>query len=126
MRGIDLGSDWNWVFVVDLAKSNGFPHFSYLGSQLSRLADVYLVGGSEWTVSILDRATDEINAAVAEEGPHLVEDSLTLCDGRPLQFRCMTAPLAEDGLFITQVAGVVSGRLTSYDDTVYTAVNDLI
>ncbi|MEM6413841.1 MAG: hypothetical protein AAF720_04220 [Pseudomonadota bacterium] len=126
LRKIDMGSDWNWVFVVDLAKSNGFPHFSYLGSNLAQLADIYLVDGSEWTVSVLDRASQEIGAAVANEGPHAVEDTLTLSDGRPLLFRCLTAPLAEDGLFITKVVGIVSGRLSSFNENVYTAVNDLV
>ncbi|MEZ5921248.1 MAG: hypothetical protein R3C60_07825 [Parvularculaceae bacterium] len=110
MRSVDLGEDWNWVFVVDLKQSVGFPYFTYLGSRLARLSTVYLSGATEWTLSLLDKATANIDAAVAAEGPHQASDELTLCDGRKILFRCMTAPLAEDGEKISHVVGCASGR----------------
>lgn len=110
MRSVDLGTDWNWSFVVDLERSAGFPYFIYLGQNLAKLSDVYLAGTNDWTVSLLDMAAGEIHAAVAEEAPHFRDDELTLCDGRKLLFRSVTAPLADDGATITHVFGVACGR----------------
>lgn len=110
LRAMDLGEDWNWVFAVDLKRSTGFPYFIYLGAHLAKLSDVYLSGDADWTLSLLDKATAEIDAAVAAEGPSFREDELTLCNGRRILFRCITAPLAENGRAITHVAGVVNGR----------------
>jgi hypothetical protein len=109
IRTFDLGEDWNWAFVVDLAKSNGFPYFIFLGSSLAKLSDVYLTGDTDWTLSMLDKATSEVDACVVAQSPHFREDELTLCNGRRVLFRCVTAPLADDGETITHVAGVVSG-----------------
>lgn len=111
MRKVDLGPDWNWVFVVDLKQSVGFPYFIYLGSELAKLSAIYLQGATDWTLSMLDMAAASIDAAVAAEGPHNHDSELTLCDGRRVLFRCMTAPLAEDGETISHVVGCASGRL---------------
>lgn len=113
LQEMDLGEDWGWVFAVDLAKSVGFPYFIYLGDNLARLSDVYLSGAADWTMSLLDKATADIYAAVAEEGPHFREDTLTLCDGRRILMRSVTAPLADDGKSISHVAGVLSGRVAT-------------
>ena len=110
MRGADLGGDWNWVFVVDWKKSVGFPYFVYLGRNLAKLTDVYLCGEEDWTTSLLDVATTQIQAAVQTEAPHFHDDELVLCDGRKILFRAMTAPLAEDGETISHVFGAASGR----------------
>ena len=110
MRAADLGEDWNWVFAVDLARSAGFPYFIYLGANLAKLSDVYLTGDTDWTLSLLDKATAELDAAVAAEAPQMRDDTLTLCNGRRLVFRSIVAPLADDGRTITHVAGVASGR----------------
>lgn len=111
MQGAGLGDDWNWVFAVDLEKSVGFPYFIYLGHCLAKLSDVHLSGEADWTLTLLDKATADIYAAVASEAPHFRDDTLTLCDGRRLLFRSVTAPLAEDGHAITHVIGAASGRL---------------
>jgi hypothetical protein len=111
IRAINIGEDWNWAFCVDIEKSSGFPYFVYLGANLGKLSDVYLSGDTDWTMSLLDKATSEISACVASEGPHFREDELKLCNGRRLLFRCVTAPLADNGETITHVAGVVSGVL---------------
>ncbi|MBI1392004.1 MAG: hypothetical protein GC152_04605 [Alphaproteobacteria bacterium] len=128
LRSIDLGSDWNWVYMVDLERSVGYPHFEFLGARLSELAEVYLAGGGEWAVSVLDKVADDINAAVREQGPNLREDSLVLEDGRALLVRCMTAPLSSEGegmgAKITKVAGVVSGRLAELGEIAFGPVND--
>lgn len=111
MKEADLGEDWDWAFVIDLEKSVGFPYFVYIGDRLARLSDVYLSGEDDWTLTILDKATADIYAAVAGEAPHFRDDSLVLCDGRRLLFRSVTAPLAEDGTKITHVIGATSGRI---------------
>jgi hypothetical protein len=109
LRAMDLGEDWDWAFCVDLKKSAGFPYFVYLGSNLGKLSDVYLSGDTDWTISLLDKAVGEVNACVALGGPHFREDELRLCNGRRILFRCVTAPLADNGEAVTHVAGVVSG-----------------
>lgn len=111
IRTVDLGVDWNWVFVVDLKQSIGFPYFTYLGSELAKLSAIYLQGQTDWTLSLLDIAAANIDAAVAAEGPSQSASELTLCDGREIMFRCLTAPLSEDGKTITHVVGCASGRL---------------
>lgn len=109
IRASDLGEDWNWAFAVDLSKSAGLPYFIYLGANLAKLTDVYLSGDTDWTLSLLDKATSEIEASIAAEAPHLREDELVLCNGRRVLFRSVTAPLSEDGERITHVAGLVNG-----------------
>lgn len=111
MRTVDLGADWNWVFVVDLKQSIGFPYFSYLGAELAKLSAIYLQGQTDWTLSLLDIATANIDAAVAARAPVQHENDLTLCDGRKVLFRTMTAPLAEDGETVSHVVGCAYGKL---------------
>ncbi|MEM9014411.1 MAG: hypothetical protein AAGB02_04815 [Pseudomonadota bacterium] len=111
LQGADLGEDWDWIFTIDVEKSIGFPYFIFLGDQLAKLSDVYLSGSTDWTVSLLDKATGDIFAAVAQESACFRDDVLTLCDGRRLLIRSVTAPLADDGEKITHVVGAVSGRL---------------
>lgn len=113
MRAVDLGNDWNWVFVVDLKQSIGFPYFTYLGSELAKLSAIYLQGETDWTLSLLDMAAANIDAAVAAAGPVHHDNDLTLCDGRRILFRSMTAPLAEDGEIVSHVVGCASGRLAN-------------
>jgi len=111
MRRVDLGSDWNWVFVVDLAKSSVFPHFSYLGSELARLSSVYLSTATDFSLSLLDEATASISLAVSSGAPRQAANELTLADGRKVLFRSMTAPLADDGETISHVVGCAFGRI---------------
>ncbi|MEM9898050.1 MAG: hypothetical protein AAF742_01590 [Pseudomonadota bacterium] len=128
LRAYDLGADWNWVYVVDLQQSIGYPHFEFLGSRLAELADVHLAGGGEWAISVLDKVADDINAAVDERGPYARDDALILEDGRTLLVRCMTAPLtaeSEEGArAIKKVAGVVSGRIAELSEIAFQPAND--
>jgi len=110
LQEMDLGDDWSWIFAVDLEKSIGFPYFIYLGESLAKLSDVHLSGATDWTMSLLDKATADIFAAAAAEAPHYRDDTLTLCDGRRLLLRAVTAPLADDGRNITHVVGATNGR----------------
>ena len=111
IQEMDIGTDWDWVFAVDLEKSIGFPFFIYIGDSLAKLSDVHLSGEDDWTMTLLDKATADIYSAVAAEAPHYRDDALTLCDGRRILFRSVTAPLAEDGTVITHVIGAASGRM---------------
>ncbi len=61
-------------------------------------------------MSLLDKATSQIDAAARAAAPQFWEDELILCDRRRIQFRSMTAPLAEDGETISHVIGVANGR----------------
>jgi len=107
---MDLGEDWDWVFAVELEKSIGFPYFIYLGENLAKLSDVYLSGDGDWTMTLLEKAASDVYAAVADEGPHFTEDTVTLCDGRRLLFRAVTVPLADDGENISHIIGAANGR----------------
>ena len=109
---MELGTDWQWLFAVDVEKSVGFPYFIFLGDSLAKLSDIYLSGQTDWTISLLDKACSDISAAVAGEGPHIREEALTLCNGRRLLFRAATMPLADDGETITHVIGAANGRVT--------------
>ncbi len=111
LREMDLGEDWDWIFAVDLEKSVGFPYFIYLGDNLARLSDVYLSGATDWTMSLLDKTTEDVFAAVAAEAPHYREEAVTLCDGRTILMRGVTAPLADDGRAITHIVGAANGRM---------------
>ncbi len=111
MRSVDLGDDWNWVFVVDLEKSADYPHFIYLGSRLAQLASVYLATASDFSLSLLDEAAAGIRLAVESGAPRQASNELSLTDGRKVHFRSMTAPLAEDGETITHVVGCAFGRI---------------
>lgn len=114
----DFGDDWNWMFAVDIEKSVGFPYFVYLGSCLAKLSDVHLSGAADWTMSLLEKASSDVYAAVAAQAPHFREDTLTLCDGRRVLLRAVTVPLADDGENITHVAGAASGRFAKAPLTV--------
>jgi len=113
MQEMDLGEDWDWVFVIDIDRSIGFPYFIYIGDSLARLSDVHLSGETDWTMTVLDKATSDMMSAVAGQGPHYRDDELVLCDGRRIYFRVVTAPLADDGAKITHVIGAANGRIAS-------------
>lgn len=111
LQEMDLGEDSDWMFAIDLERSFGFPYFIYIGERLSKLSDIHLSGQDDWTMTVLDKVTADIYAAVAAEAPYYRDDELTLCDGRRLLFRVVTAPLADNGQTISHVVGAVSGRL---------------
>ncbi|MBT8470987.1 MAG: hypothetical protein HKN14_10830 [Marinicaulis sp.] len=113
LQNHDLGDDWNWIFVVDLARSVGFPCFTFLGDKLAKLSDVYLSGSEDWTVSLLEKVTNDVFDAAAVEGPLDRDDVLTLCDGRRLLVRAVTLPLADDGQIISHAIGAVNGRFAT-------------
>lgn len=113
MQEMDLGDDWDWVFAVDLKQSVGFPYFIYLGDNLAKFSNVHLSGATDWTMSMLDKASEHIYAAVANEGPYYQDETLTLCDGRRVLMRAVTAPLADDGHNISHVVGAANGRFAT-------------
>ena len=110
MQAVGLGEDIDWMFVVDCEKSAGFPYFTFMGDRLAKFADVFLCGENDFGLSLLDKATADIFAAVASEAPHFRKETLVLCDGRRVLLRAVTAPLAEDGETVSHVVGAVCGR----------------
>lgn len=113
IQQMDLGEDLDWIFVVDCERSNGFPFFVFLGERLAKLSDVFLSGADDFSLSVLDKATTDIYAAMAGEAPHFRENTLILCDGRRINLRSVTIPLADDGENVSHVIGAVSGRLAA-------------
>lgn len=111
MQTEDLGEDVDWMFVVDCEKSVGFPYFTFIGERIAKFADVFLSGKDAYSLSLLDKATADIFAAVASEAPHFREETIVLCDGRRVVLRAITAPLADDGETVTHVVGAVNGRI---------------
>lgn len=117
IRQYDLGDDWNWVFAVDLEKSSGFPYFMYLGNNLGKLSDVYLADEKDWSTTLLEKAVSDIETAVRINGLHFVDSTVTLCDGRKLLFRSMTAPLSRDGKKASHVMGAANGQIENRTST---------
>ncbi|MEO1251257.1 MAG: hypothetical protein AAFW81_02780 [Pseudomonadota bacterium] len=115
LKRIVSADDLDWMYVVDCDKSAGFPFFVFMGLRLSRLSDIFVCGDADTGLSVLDKVTADVSAAIAGEAPHFREETLTLCDGRRLQMRAVTAPLSENGDAITHVAGAVSGRVAATD-----------
>ena len=110
MQEMTPDDDLQWMFAVDCEKSVGFPYFIYVGSRIGKVADVFLCGADEFGLSLLDKATADINAARAQRAPHFREETLKLCDGRRVMMRAVTAPLADDGHTVSHVVGAVNGR----------------
>ena len=107
----DLGVDWDWCFVIDVERSIDFPFFNHLGTELSRFSNVLLSGRSDWTHTVLDKATEKFREALADRGPILVEDELQLYDGRRLLFRSIMLPLSDDQRNINYLLGAANGKL---------------
>lgn len=110
LQQMELGDDLDWMFVVDYERSIGFPFYVHLGERLAKFSDVFLCGASDFGLSLLNKATDDIFSAVSAQGPHFREETQILCDGRQVHLRSVTAPLADDGETITHVVGAVNGR----------------
>ena len=113
LQEMELGEDLDWMFVVDYERSIGFPFYIHLGQRLAKFSDVFLCGTSDFGLSLLNKATDDIFSAVAEQGPHFRDETQILCDGRQVHLRAVTAPLADDGENITHVVGAVNGRFAA-------------
>ena len=106
-----LGDDWDWCFVIDVARSEEFPFFVHLGASLARYSGVMLSGQKDWTCTLLDKATEKLQETLSHRAPLLVEEELTLFDGREFKFRSILLPLSDDQRNITQVLGAANGKL---------------
>jgi len=111
IRPAEFGEDWRWCFILDVARSDGFPYFLYLGEDLATYSGVLLSGCPDWRCTVLDRATQEMHAVAASGRPALVENELTLYDGRRLLFRSTLLPLSADGTRICQILGAANGKV---------------
>ncbi|MEM8987370.1 MAG: hypothetical protein AAGC95_11680 [Pseudomonadota bacterium] len=106
-----LGEDWDWCFILDVEKSSDFPYFTHLGKQLAGYSGVLLTGCSDWSCTVLDKATEKVEEMLRDRAPLLVQDELTLFNKNRLLFRSILLPLSDDQRTITHVLGAANGKL---------------
>lgn len=111
-----FGDDWDDCFILDSQSEHPFPAFEYLGSNLARFSGVFLSGASDWTHTVLDKATGHVDELMEFHDAVLMEEILMLYDGRRLAFRCILLPLSQDGRTITHVLGAANGKLLDAAD----------
>ncbi|GAB4537686.1 MAG: hypothetical protein Tsb0010_16800 [Parvularculaceae bacterium] len=105
-----IGRDWDWCFVIDAARSCGFPYFTHLGQKLAGFSGV-LLSGRDWTQTLLDKATQKFQQTLEERAPVLIEEEVTLYNRQRLLCRSILLPLSEDGRNITHVLGAANGKI---------------
>ena len=112
IRAEELGTDWQYCFVLDISTNYGFAKFDYLGAELAKFSGVFLSGRHDWTQTVLDKATGQVARVVKSGGPVLCDDELKLFDGRQLLFRSVLLPLSRDGQVISHILGAANGKLS--------------
>lgn len=110
IQSLDLGDDWKSCFAVDMALSDGFPYFIFLGDDLCRLSSVFLTGGGRWEASLIDFAASKMDEAALSRAPVSLSDTLRLPDGRRVVFRSVLLPLSDNGRDVTHVFGAANGK----------------
>ncbi len=110
IQGLDLGTDWDNCFTVDLRLSGGVPYFIYLGDALCQFSNHYLSGGSDWEESLLVSATKKMDEAALNRVPVSYSDVLRLPDRKNVVYRSVLLPLADNGVDVTHIFGAVNGR----------------
>lgn len=111
IAGDVFGGDWDDCFLLDCQSDHPFPVFEYLGRNLAKYSGVFLSGGSDWTQTLLDKATSHVDEVHADRDVILVEEIHTLFDGKRLAFRCILLPLSENGTDISHVLGAANGKV---------------
>lgn len=107
---LDLGDDWKSCFAIDLAVSDSFPYFIFLGDDLFKLSNVYLSRRGPWEATVMDLAASKVDEAVLSRAPVSLSDTLRLPKGRRIIFRSILLPLSENGSDITHVFGAANGK----------------
>jgi len=110
MQTLDLGADWHSCFAVDLALSDGFPYFVYLGENLARLAMIYLPDQAHREITPMDMVTAKMDEATLTRAPVFHGDMLRLPDKRKILFRSVLLPLSENGEDVTHIFGAANGK----------------
>jgi len=106
-----LRDDWDWCFVIDVKRSVDFPYFEHLGAHLAKYSGVLLSGQRDWRATVLDKATEKFREVLAARAPLLLEDDLTLFDGRRLLFRSIMLPLSDDQRAVDHILGAANGKV---------------
>ena len=98
-------------FILDTVAARNFPYFQYLGPELAKYCGVLLSGQTDWTQTLLDKAVGQFNDAVEKRLPVLVENKMTLFDGRKLLFRSVLLPISDDQQTINYLLGGANGKI---------------
>ncbi len=107
----EIGDDWRWAFLLDTARYHDFPNFKYLGPDIARYSGVFLSGEDAFTTTLLDMATHNLERVFKEGCPLLMEEDVSLYDGKRLMYRAVLLPLSDDGSKINYVLGAANGRM---------------
>jgi len=105
-----IGTDWRWSFILATGSYRDFPNFVYLGPDIAKYSGIFLAGQDNFTSTLLDVATHKLDRVFREGCPLLMEDVVTLYDGRRLMYRTVLLPLSDDGETINYVLGAANGR----------------
>lgn len=111
IAGDVFGDDWQDCFILDSTSEHPFPVFDFMGQRLAKFSGVFLSGKSDWTETLLDKATGHVDEVFESRDVVLIEEILTRFDGKRLAFRCILLPLSEDGETITHILGAANGKL---------------
>ncbi len=106
-----FGDDWKDCFILDCQEDHPFPVFERIGSSLAKFSGIFLSGASDWTETLLDKATSHVDEVFETRDAVLIEEVLKRYDGERLAFRCILLPLSDDGVTITHVLGSANGKL---------------
>lgn len=106
-----FGDDWKDCFILDCQAEHPFPVFERIGSSLAKFSGIFLSGTSDWTETLLDKATSHVSDVFDTRDAVFIEEVLKRFDGERLAFRCILLPLSEDGTTITHILGSANGKL---------------
>ncbi|MEM1103555.1 MAG: PAS domain-containing protein [Pseudomonadota bacterium] len=109
----ELDEDWDWCFILNVRRSTDFPYFEHLGKNLAKFSGVLLSGRGDWSATVLDKATEKFDELQKHKAPIMIEDSLTLYDGRKLLFRSIMLPLSNDQHNVEHVLGAANGKIAA-------------
>ena len=110
ISGLDLGADRQVCFAVDLALSNGFPYFIFLGDGLLELSRLYMSDRAHWDITPMDLAAARMDEAALTRSPVHFNDVLRTPEGKRFIFRSVILPLSDNGVDVSHVFGAANGR----------------
>ena len=104
---------WPSCFVLEMNSNTEAPYFHYLGDSLAKYSGVFLGGENDWSLTLLDKATERLRDTVDHRQPVMLEDEILRYDGTRLLFRSILMPLSDDGENINYVLGAANGKILS-------------
>ena len=72
---------------------------------------MFLGGEKDWSLTLLDKATERLQDAVDHRQPVMLEDEIVRYDGTQLLFRSILLPLSDDGENINYILGAANGKI---------------